>query len=150
MKRISLLILITILGVRLAFAGDGDVNLIAKIAPKNDAFVNIVDAANVGVDTTNFAGNLSSLDDTLQKALETLDDLTFPNADDFLHLAAPDQIVTQTPTFSGGLNSSGDIALASGKKIYTDNSKTSYHYTDASTGWTRFYYNDVEIMRFEN
>jgi hypothetical protein len=148
MKRLIFIFCLLFIGV--AYAGDGDVNLIAKIAPKNNAFVNIVDALNVGVDTTDFDGNLSSLDDTLQKALETIDELAFPVADDFLNLADPDQTVIQTPTFSGGLNSSDDISLASGKKIYTDSTKTSYHYTDASTGYTRFYYSNVEIMRFEH
>ena len=59
--------------------GVGDINLIAKIAPKNEAFINIVDASNAGADTTNFDNNLSVADDTVQKALETLDELTTTN-----------------------------------------------------------------------
>jgi len=39
-----------------------------------------VTATQVSVDTTLFAGNLSSADDTVQKALDTLDDLTFAGA----------------------------------------------------------------------
>ena len=51
----------------------GEIPLIAKIVPKNDAFVNIVDAANVGVDTSSFVKNLTTADDTVQKALNTID-----------------------------------------------------------------------------
>jgi hypothetical protein len=49
-----------------------------------------------------------------------------------------------------GVDSTDDVSITSGKKIYTDSTKTSYHYTDASTGYTRFYYSNVEIMRFEH
>lgn len=65
----------------LVFADDGDINLIAKIAPKNNAFDAIVDAANVGVDTTNFSSNLSSSDSILQHALDTIDDLVLGGAE---------------------------------------------------------------------
>jgi hypothetical protein len=53
----------------------GEIELIAKIKPKNDAFTGIVDAAQVLVDTTKFNNNLGGGDGTVQKALETLDDL---------------------------------------------------------------------------
>ena len=62
--------------------GEGDVNLIAKIAPKNEAFVVIVDGANTGLNTTNFDKNLSSADDTVQKAMETLDNLSVIGSDE--------------------------------------------------------------------
>jgi hypothetical protein len=51
----------------------GEIELIAKIKPKNDAFVGIVDAAQALVDAVGFTGNLSPSDDTVQKALSTLD-----------------------------------------------------------------------------
>ena len=58
------------------------VELIAKIIPKNSAFVNIVDAANAGVDTSGFTGNLTVAEDTVQKALDRIDLLTsFLNID---------------------------------------------------------------------
>lgn len=51
----------------------GEITLIAKIIPKNAAFNDIVDSTNVGVDSSSFSGNLSLVDNTVQKALETLD-----------------------------------------------------------------------------
>lgn len=42
---------------------------------KGAVFDSIVDAEDSGTDTTNFDGNLSAADDTVQKALDTLDDL---------------------------------------------------------------------------
>ena len=58
------------------------IELIAKITPKNAAFVNIVDAANAGVDASGFTTNLKPTDDTVQKALERLDGVTaFSNLD---------------------------------------------------------------------
>jgi hypothetical protein len=55
----------------------GEIELIAKIKPKNDAFVGIVDAAQALVDASAFINNLSSADDTVQKALSTLDAIVF-------------------------------------------------------------------------
>lgn len=58
------------------------VELIAKIAPKNSAFVNIVDAVNVGIDSSGFILNLKSTDDTLQKFADRVDGLmSFANLD---------------------------------------------------------------------
>lgn len=56
--------------------GLGDINLIAKIAPKNDAFVGMVDAEQVIVDASGFTGNLSATDTDAQTAFETLDTLS--------------------------------------------------------------------------
>mgnify|MGYP001557866364 CR=1 FL=1 len=51
------------------------INLIDKIKPKDAAFVVIADSVNIGTDTTNFNNNLSVADNTLQKALDTLDNM---------------------------------------------------------------------------
>ena len=51
----------------------GEIPLIAKIKPKNDAFVSIVDSVNVGVDSSGFSGALTPAADTLQKALVQID-----------------------------------------------------------------------------
>lgn len=58
--------------------------------------------------------------------------------------------VTAEKIITNGIESTGDISVTSGKKIYTNTEKTSYHFTDVSTGYTRFYYMNTEIMRFEH
>ena len=52
-----------------------DIPLIAKIVPKNNAFVDLVDSDNVGVDTSGFSGNLNAGDTTVQLALDTIDQM---------------------------------------------------------------------------
>jgi len=52
-----------------------NISLIAKIEAKNNAFDILVDGANVAADTTNFDNNLSVADNTVQKALDTIDEL---------------------------------------------------------------------------
>jgi hypothetical protein len=52
------------------------VELISKIVPKNNAFVGMVDASQAIVDAAAFVKNLSASDDTVQKALATLDGMT--------------------------------------------------------------------------
>lgn len=64
------------LGKACAFAANGTVLVIDKIAPKNGAFVGVVDSSQTVTNVTNFNGNLSSADDTVQKALDTLDNLS--------------------------------------------------------------------------
>jgi hypothetical protein len=51
----------------------GEVVVIAKLLPKNNAFIGLVDAEQAIVDTDPFSGALGVGDDTVQKALETLD-----------------------------------------------------------------------------
>ncbi len=53
----------------------GEIELIAKVKPKNDAFIGIVDASQTLVDEDTFSGNLSACGDTVQDALEKLDNL---------------------------------------------------------------------------
>lgn len=64
------------LGKACAFAANGTVLVIDKIAPKNAAFVGVVDSSQAVTNVTNFNNNLSSADDTVQKALDTLDNLS--------------------------------------------------------------------------
>ena len=56
-------------------AANGTVLLIDKLAPKNAAFIGLVDSSQTVTNTTNFNNNLSSSDDTVQKALDTLDEM---------------------------------------------------------------------------
>lgn len=48
---------------------------------KGAVFPSVVDAQDSGTDVTNFANNLSSADDTVQKALDTIDDMVLGGAD---------------------------------------------------------------------
>lgn len=58
------------------FAQNGTVLVIDKIAPKNAAFVGVVDASQTVVNTTLFSKNLSGADTDVQHALQTIDQLT--------------------------------------------------------------------------
>lgn len=73
MKKILLLIL---LFPSAAFARNGTVFVIDKIAPKNGAFTGVVDSSQAVTNVTNFNGNLSSADTDVQKALDTLDNMS--------------------------------------------------------------------------
>lgn len=53
-----------------------EIELIAKVKPKNDAFVGIADASQVLVNTSTFTHNLSASGTTVQDALELLDNPT--------------------------------------------------------------------------
>jgi len=76
MRKIALF-LIGLFGLAIHVRGaDGTVLVIDKIAPKNGAFVGVVDSSQTVNNVTNFNGNLSSADDTVQKALDTLDNLS--------------------------------------------------------------------------
>ncbi len=74
-----------------AHGSDGTVLVIDKLAPKNGAFVGIVDSSQAVNNTTNFNHNLSTNDTTVQKALDTLDNMvaggsstsTINNQDDY-------------------------------------------------------------------
>src|SRR5690606_13475965 len=57
-------------------------DLADAVLKKHDEGSDIQDASEVSVDTTNFTGNLSSADDTVQKALETLDELVAGSSDE--------------------------------------------------------------------
>lgn len=59
----------------ISYAADGTVLVIDKIAPKNGAFVGVVDSSQAVTNVTNFNNNLSASDDTVQKALDTLDNM---------------------------------------------------------------------------
>ncbi len=60
----------------ISHAADGTVLVIDKIAPKNGAFVGVVDSSQTLTNVTNFNNNLSASDNTVQKALDTLDNMT--------------------------------------------------------------------------
>lgn len=76
MKKI-LFALSILLGItRLCYSANGTVTVIDKIAPQNGAFVGVVDSSQTVNNTTNFNNNLSAADDTVQKALDTLDNLS--------------------------------------------------------------------------
>lgn len=76
MKKLSLFA-IAFLGLSLpAFARVGTVFVIDKIAPKNGGFVGVVDSSQTVTSTSSFNGNLSAADIDVQKALDTLDNLT--------------------------------------------------------------------------
>ena len=58
------------------FAVDGTVLVIDKLAPKNGAFTGIVDSSQTVTNTANFNNNLSGSDTDVQKALDTIDNLS--------------------------------------------------------------------------
>lgn len=60
----------------IGYAANGSVLVIDKLAPKNGAFVGVVDSSQTVTNVSNFNNNLSSSDDTVQKALDTLDNLS--------------------------------------------------------------------------
>ena len=66
---------IIVLATSPLFARNGTVFVQDKIAPKNAAFVGVVDSSQTVVSTFTFNRNLSSADIDVQHALETLDDL---------------------------------------------------------------------------
>ena len=72
----KLLLSICLLLPSIAYATDGSVLVIDKIAPKNGAFVGVVDSSQAVTNTTNFNNNLSASDNTVQKALDTLDNMS--------------------------------------------------------------------------
>jgi hypothetical protein len=51
------------------------IEVIAKIEPKNNAFVTVVESVHTGVDTSGFAGLLTVADNTVQKALDRIDEI---------------------------------------------------------------------------
>lgn len=59
-----------------AMARNGTVLVIDKIAPKNEAFIGVVDSSQTLNNTSNFDHNLSTNDITVQQALDTLDNMT--------------------------------------------------------------------------
>ena len=96
-------------------------------------------AEQIKVATEDFTQNLSDADDTVQKALESLDKTVGAqgpqgakgdkgdkgDAGTSVDALLLDQIIPQTvvngaPTFDKGVNSNGDIFLRAGKKIYFD------------------------------
>lgn len=60
----------------LLWGADGTVLVIDKLAPKNGAFVGVVDSSQSVTNVTNFGNNLSAADNTVQKALDTIDNLS--------------------------------------------------------------------------
>lgn len=74
MKKLFLGFLLSFPG--LSFAANGTVTVIDKIAPKNGAFVGVVDASQTVTNVTTFNNNLSGADTDVQKALETIDNLS--------------------------------------------------------------------------
>lgn len=76
MKKLILSVAATLALVVPAFAVDGTVTLIDKLAPQAGAFVGLVDSSQTLVNTANFTTNLSSSETTVQKALDKIDKLT--------------------------------------------------------------------------
>jgi len=70
----KLLYLLFLLPISL-WGADGTVLVIDKLAPKNGAFIGIVDSSQTVNNVTNFNGNLSASETTVQEALDVLDDL---------------------------------------------------------------------------
>lgn len=60
----------------ISFARNGTVFVIDKIAPKNGAFVGVVDSSQTVVSTSSFSKNLSATDTDVQHALNTIDQMT--------------------------------------------------------------------------
>lgn len=67
---IGALILSPVLGY-----GAGEVTIINKIVPKNNAFIGVVDSSQTLVNTAPFSKNLNGTDTNVQHALQTLDQL---------------------------------------------------------------------------
>lgn len=84
----------------LAFSADGTVYVIDKLAPKNGAFVGVVDSSQTVNNVTNFNNNLSGADTTVQKALDTLDDMTAVGSGSDIYPA------TSTASFPYGVSAS--------------------------------------------
>jgi hypothetical protein len=126
----------------------------------------------IRVESGKFSGNLSPTDTTVQKALETIDSLdissnknvwgsitgAITNQTDLIdyltnnYQSVGDYLTSESDTLqtvtSRGNITSNDIHVTAGAKIYTD--VNSYHYTDPETGFTRFFFNNIETMRYEN
>lgn len=101
----------------LSFAANGTVTVIDKIAPKNGAFVGVVDASQTVTNVTNFNNNLSPADTDVQKALETIDNLSFGGTGDM--------ILASTQTMSAPHNITNATTSPAMKIIQTGNTGTS-------------------------
>lgn len=75
MTKIFLFILFT-MGLAMWAMADGEIEVISKITPKNNAFTGIVDSTQALVNTSSFSRNLTSADSDVQHALNTIDQLS--------------------------------------------------------------------------
>lgn len=74
------LLLAFLLFPSVSFARNGTVFVIDKIAPKNGAFVGVVDSSQTVVSTFTFSKNLSGADTNVQHALQTIDQLSLSSS----------------------------------------------------------------------
>lgn len=93
-------------------AADGTVLVIDKIAPKNGAFIGVVDSSQAVNNTTEFNNNLSGADTTIQKALDTLDNLSVGGGVSVYS-------ATATANFPEGLSVSSAVFNEDGNPIVT-------------------------------
>lgn len=99
MKKILLATFLLVGITRAAFSANGTVTVIDKIAPQNGAFVGVVDSSQTLNNVTNFNNNLSAADDTVQKALDTLDNMSISGGSGSGYALEP---ATVTPRFDRG------------------------------------------------
>lgn len=99
MKKILLAASLLVGITRAAFSANGTVTVIDKIAPQNGAFVGVVDSSQTLNNVTNFNNNLSAADDTVQKALDTLDNMSISGGSGSGYALEP---ATVTPRFDRG------------------------------------------------
>ena len=107
----KLLAFVFLLTPSIGFSVDGTVLVIDKIAPKNGAFVGIVDSSQTLVNTANFSGNLSGADTTVQGALETIDALAIGGGSGSSSLGVADETtIVSSPTIQINFTGSGVTA----------------------------------------
>lgn len=117
MKKLLFLILLTPSAV---FARNGTVLVIDKLAPRNAAFVGVVDASQTVVNISSFSKNLSSSDIDVQHALNTIDKLTVSGGGGGSALAVGTGTAsnfsnsTSSPTTNLGFYGAQFIALGNG------------------------------------
>lgn len=99
MKKVLLAFGSLLLMRSISFAANGTVLVIDKLAPKNGAFVGVVDSSQTLTNVTNFNNNLSAADDTVQKALDTLDNMSVSGGSGGGYALEP---ATVTPRFDRG------------------------------------------------
>ncbi len=86
----------TIVGDDVLICEDSE-NLFTKVKVKMSSIVSTTTGDDVSLDTTNFDNQLSSADDTAQKAFQTLNDITISATDlDAIHKSTAGEINTVT------------------------------------------------------
>lgn len=155
MKKLLLALTISVMSPIWSYAG---INLIDKIVPKNGAFQGLVDSSQTIVSTAAFSGNLSSSDTDVQKALETLDQLsvagggivvpstfTWPSVE-ISTLTVSSATVTDI-TINGTCTGSGCSSVSTNSTYTWTGAQT---FTSSVTFSSTATFNNLQTLTFEN